>query len=200
MSIRGRVAIVGVGETAYYKHGRARESEFALALRAILSACEDAGSDPGKVDGFASYSNDRNDPSRLAAALGLPELRFSNMQWGGGGGGGSAAVGNAAAAVATGYADCVVGVRALAQGQVQRFGAAPPGGTAAGGELCPARPPTCWASRRARSTATPRAGTTRRPTPPRASPRWPRTSGRWRASAPRTCTWSRATRTSPAGC
>src|SRR6266852_3834219 len=87
-TIRGRVAIAGVGETAYYKHGRAPESEFALALRAILRACEDAGIDPRQVDGFASYSNDRNDPSRLAAALGLPELRFSNMQWGGGGGGG----------------------------------------------------------------------------------------------------------------
>src|SRR2546429_7866790 len=132
MSIRGRVAIVGVGETAYYKHGRAPESEFALALRAILSACEDAGIDPRQVDGFASYSNDRNDPSRLAAALGLPELRFSNMQWGGGGGGAWAAVGNAAAAIAAGYADCVVVFRALAQGQFQRFGAAPPAATASG--------------------------------------------------------------------
>ncbi len=131
-TIRGRVAVVGVGETAYYKHGRAPESEFALALQAILRACEDAGIDPRQVDGFASYSNDRNDPSRLAAALGLPELRFSNMQWGGGGGGGSAAVGNAAAAVAAGYADCVVVFRALAQGQFQRFGAAPPGGTVSG--------------------------------------------------------------------
>jgi acetyl-CoA acetyltransferase len=131
-TIRGRVAIVGIGETAYYKHGRAPESEFALALRAILRACEDAGIDPRRVDGFASYSNDRNDPSRLAAALGLPELRFSNMQWGGGGGGGSAAVGNAAAAVAAGYADCVVVFRALAQGQFQRFGAAPPGGVVSG--------------------------------------------------------------------
>ena len=131
-TIRGQVAIAGIGETAYYKHGRAPESEFALALRAILRACEDAGIDPRQVDGFASYSNDRNDPSRLAAALGLPELRFSNMHWGGGGGGGSAAVGNAAAAVAAGYADCVVVFRALAQGQFQRFGAAPPGGTVSG--------------------------------------------------------------------
>jgi len=131
-SIRGQVAVVGVGETTYYKHGRAPESEFALALQAILRACDDAGIDPRQVDGFASYSNDRNDPSRLAAALGLPELRFSNMQWGGGGGGGSAAVGNAAAAVAAGYADCVVVFRALAQGQFQRFGAAPPGGTVSG--------------------------------------------------------------------
>jgi len=131
-SIRGRVAIVGVGETVYYKHGQAREPEVTLALQAILAACADAGIDPRSIDGFASYSNDRNDPSRLAAALGLPELRFSNMQWGGGGGGGSAAVGNAAAAVAAGYADCVVVFRALAQGQFQRFGAAPPAATATG--------------------------------------------------------------------
>jgi acetyl-CoA acetyltransferase len=131
-SIRGRVAIAGVGETAYYKHGQAPEPEVKLALRAILAACDDAGLDPRAIDGFASYSNDRNDPSRLAAALGLPELRFANMQWGGGGGGGSAAVGNAAAAIAAGYADCVVVFRALAQGQFQRFGAAPPAATAAG--------------------------------------------------------------------
>jgi acetyl-CoA acetyltransferase len=131
-TIRGRVAIAGVGETTYYKHGQAPESEMVLALRAILSACEDAGLDPRAIDGFASYSNDRNDPSRLAAALGLPELRFSNMQWGGGGGGGSAAVGNAAAAIAAGYADCVVVFRALAQGQFQRFGAGPPAATVSG--------------------------------------------------------------------
>jgi acetyl-CoA acetyltransferase len=131
-TIRGKVAIVGVGETVYYKHGQAPEPEVKLALQAILAACADAGIDPRAIDGFASYSNDRNDPSRLAAALGIPELRFSNMQWGGGGGGGSAAVGNAAAAIAAGYADCVVVFRALAQGQFQRFGAAPPSATVSG--------------------------------------------------------------------
>ena len=124
-TIRGQVAIAGIGETTYYRHGKAPDPEFKLALMAILRACEDAGLDPRQIDGFASYSNDRNDPSRLAAALGLPELRFSNMQWGGGGGGGSAAVANAAAAVAAGFADCVVVFRALAQGQFARFGQGP---------------------------------------------------------------------------
>jgi acetyl-CoA acetyltransferase len=131
-TLRGKAAIVGLGETTYYKHGRAPEPEFKLALMAILKACEDAGIDPRRIDGFASYSNDRNEPSRIAAALGLPELRFSNMQWGGGGGGGSAAVGNAAAAVAAGLADCVVVFRALAQGQFQRFGSAPGVATVSG--------------------------------------------------------------------
>ena len=131
-SLRGKGAVVGGGETTYWRHGKSPHSEFKLALMAILAAAEDAGLDPRRIDGFASYSTDRNAPSRLAAALGLPALRFSNMNWGGGGGGGSAAVGNAAAAVACGMADCVVVFRALAQGQLQRFGAAPPGGTASG--------------------------------------------------------------------
>ena len=36
-----------------------------------MRAAEDAGIDPKEIDGFASYSNDRNDPSRIAAALGI---------------------------------------------------------------------------------------------------------------------------------
>jgi acetyl-CoA acetyltransferase len=47
------------------------------------------------------------------------------MVWGGGGGGGSAAIGNAAAAIAAGYAKCVVVYRGLAQGQFGRFGQTP---------------------------------------------------------------------------
>src|SRR5262245_59361279 len=123
-TLRGRVAVVGIGESVYYKRGDAPDSEFVLACQAILAACADAGVDVAEVDGFASYSNDRNEPSRLAAALGTRELRFSNMQWGSGGGGVAAAVGNAAAAIVAGLADCVVVFRALAQGQFGRFGEA----------------------------------------------------------------------------
>lgn len=121
-TLRGKVAIIGVGETTYYKHGDSPDPEFVLATKAILAACQDAGVDPRSIDGFASYSNDRNDASRLAAALGIRELRFANMQWGGGGGGMAAAVGNAAMAIACGVADRVVVFRALAQGQFGRFG------------------------------------------------------------------------------
>jgi len=125
-TISRKTAIVGVGETTYYKHGAAPDAEFKLGLMAILKAVEDAGLDIKDIDGFASYSNDRNEPARIATALGLPDLKFSNMQWGGGGGGGSAAVANAAAAVAAGYANYVVVFRALAQGQFGRFGQAAP--------------------------------------------------------------------------
>ncbi len=131
-TLRGRVAIVGIGETAYYRHGQSPDAEFKLALKAILAACGDAGIDPREIDGFASYSNDRTDPSRLAAALGTKQLRSTTMQWGGGGGGNCAAVANGAAAVASGLADCVIAFRALAQGQFGRFGQSPTAATISG--------------------------------------------------------------------
>lgn len=121
-SLRGKVAVAGVGETTYYRHGKSPDPEFVLCLKAILAACEDAGIDPRDIDGFASFSDDRNDPMSLATALGIHELRFANMQWGGGGAGVAGALANAAAAINGGLADCVVVHRALAQGQFGRFG------------------------------------------------------------------------------
>lgn len=121
-TLRGQAAIVGAGETTYYRRGASPHAEFRLALEAVLGACESAGIDAREVDGFSSYSDDRSDASRMSAALGCRELRFASMQWGGGGGGASAAIGNAAAAIATGQAECVVAFRALAQGQFGRFG------------------------------------------------------------------------------
>ena len=123
-TLRGRVAIVGIGETTYYRHGQSRDAEFKLALKAILAACSDAGIDPRDIDGFSSFSDDRSEASRLAAALGTRQLRTATMQWGGGGGGCCAAVANGAAAIVAGLADCVVAFRALAQGQHGRFGQA----------------------------------------------------------------------------
>ena len=133
-TLRGRVAVVGIGETAYYKHGQAPEPEFKLVLRAILAACADAGIAPHEIDGFASYANERNDAVRLASALGVTTLRTATMQWGGGGGGVAAAVANGAAAIAAGLADCVVVHRGLAQGEFGRFGQTV-GDNALGGEM-----------------------------------------------------------------
>ena len=116
---------MGIGETDYYRHGASPDAEFKLALKAILAACADAGIDPRHIDGFASYSDDRSDASRMAAALGLSRLRLATTQWGGGGGGCCAAVANAAASIVAGLADCVVVFRSLAQGQYGRFGQTP---------------------------------------------------------------------------
>ncbi|HLY87786.1 MAG TPA: hypothetical protein VKQ27_02260 [Acetobacteraceae bacterium] len=121
-TLRGRVAVIGIGETDYYRHGGSPDPEFKLALKAILAACGDAGIDPRDIDSFSSYSDDRNEASRLAAALGTRRLRAATMQWGGGGGGSCAAVANAAASIVAGLADCVVVFRSLAQGQYGRFG------------------------------------------------------------------------------
>lgn len=121
-TIRGKTAIVGLGETRYYKRGAAPDPEFKMTLEAIKLAADDAGIDVRDIDGYASFSNDRNDPAHLAAALGSKHVGFSNMFWGGGGGGGSGAVANAAAAVAAGYCDIAVAYRGLAQGQFGRFG------------------------------------------------------------------------------
>ena len=131
-TLRGRVAVVGIGESPYYRHGRSPDAEFKLALQAILAACGDAGIEPRAIDGFASYGDDRSEATRLASALGLPRLRSATMQWGGGGGGCCAAVANGAAAVATGQADCVVVFRSLAQGQQGRFGQSAAAGTVSG--------------------------------------------------------------------
>jgi len=42
-SIRGKIAVAGVGETPYYKHGESPEPEFKMALEAILNVGADAG-------------------------------------------------------------------------------------------------------------------------------------------------------------
>lgn len=131
--LREKVAIAGIGETEYVRWGQQTRSEFRLACEAILKALDDAGLTVKDLDGFASYSDDRNDPTSLATALGVPVLRFSNMMWGGGGGGGQGAVMNAMLAVATGAANCVVAYRSLCQGQFGRFGQGRPGVPRVGG-------------------------------------------------------------------
>ncbi len=53
-SISGRAAIAGLGATEFSKNsGR---TELRLAMEATLAALEDAGIDPGEVEGFSSYS------------------------------------------------------------------------------------------------------------------------------------------------
>ena len=43
-TMRGETAIIGIGETTYYKRGRSPDPEFKLVIEAILKACADAGS------------------------------------------------------------------------------------------------------------------------------------------------------------
>jgi acetyl-CoA acetyltransferase len=119
--MHGKAVVVGVGESRYYKRGGAPETEFQLACIAIRNAVEDAGLTMADVDGFASYM-DRNEPVRLSHALGTGALSFTGQTFGGGGNGSGAAVTMADMAVSSGYAQCVVVFRALAQGQFGRYG------------------------------------------------------------------------------
>lgn len=123
MSFRDRAAIVGLAESEYRKWGQITDrSEFQLALEVIVRAVEEAGLGIDEVDGFSSFSNDRNEGALVATALGIPELRYADMTWITGGGGACAAVGNAAMAIATGLARCVVVYRSICMGEFQRFG------------------------------------------------------------------------------
>lgn len=118
-----RTAIVGIGETDYARYGLiADRSEFELCCTAIVRAAEDAGIDIAEIDGFCSFSYERQEPVVIQAALGIPALRFSNLVWGAGGGGCAGAVMNAALAIHAGICKHVVVYRSLCQGQFERYG------------------------------------------------------------------------------
>ncbi len=112
------MAVTEVGETEHTKYGRIGQPEFRRALEAILAAGADACLEPRMLDGFSSYSADRNDLNRLSTALDLPHYAFASMVYRGGV---CAAIGNASGIV-VGYANFVVVYRALAQGEFGRFG------------------------------------------------------------------------------
>jgi hypothetical protein len=100
--------VAGIGESDYFERGKSPLSEFQLALTAIRAACADAGLDPAEIDGFVSYMDQRNDPLRLSAALGVRSLSWTSQPWGGGGNNMAAAVQLAAAAASAGSARHVV--------------------------------------------------------------------------------------------
>jgi len=130
--LRDRTSIAGIGETRYWKAGGATSSEFELACEAVKRALADAGLSLADVDGLSVYSGERSEPTELAQALGLRQLRYVSL-YPGGGNSACAVVHHAALAVAAGSADVVVCYRSICQGQFGRFGGARVGsGTARG--------------------------------------------------------------------
>ncbi len=118
---RGKVAVVGLGQTPYYKRGTSPDAERKMCLKAIVAACEDAHIDPKDIDGFSSYGADINEGPRLTAGLGTRELRWTTIIWGGGGGGSAGAVAAAASAIISGQADTVAVYRASAESSSGRL-------------------------------------------------------------------------------
>ena len=119
ISLRNEVAIAGIGATEFSKSSGV--SELSLAAQCIVAACEDAGVNPGEVDGLVSFTLDSTDEIEVARAVGANDLGFfSRVHYGGG-----AAVGTiaqAAMAIATGQASTVVCYRALNGRSGKRMG------------------------------------------------------------------------------
>jgi acetyl-CoA acetyltransferase len=113
-SLRASAAVVGLGQTPWYKRATAPEPEMKLALRAIVSAAEDAGIDTKDIDGFVSWGSEKNAGQLLMTSLGMRELRYGALMWTHGGGS-AGALGLAATAIATGQAEIVVVLRAMAE-------------------------------------------------------------------------------------
>ncbi len=119
LSISGRAAIAGLGNTEFSKNsGR---TELRLAMEATLQALADAGIDPSEVDGFSSYTVDKVPEYEIARLLGAKNVKFFS-QVPHGGGAACAPVLHAAMAVATGVAKTVVVYRAMNERSWYRFG------------------------------------------------------------------------------
>lgn len=119
--MRGTTAIAGIGQTEFYKRGTSPLSERKQALTAIVDACAEAGVQSWEIDGFASYSWDRQDATTLQPELGCAEVRWSSLVHGGGGGGIPGAIGMASAAILSGQASIVAVYRTVAEKEFGRF-------------------------------------------------------------------------------
>jgi acetyl-CoA acetyltransferase len=109
LSIKDRTAVVGIGQTALAKG--LEDSELSLACQAISAAIDDAGLEPGDVDGLALFSMEDGREVDVARNLGLGDITFFS-QVGYGGGAGCGTIGQAAMAVATGQCEVAVAWRA----------------------------------------------------------------------------------------
>lgn len=101
MSLAGKVAIVGIGQTTF---GKGLEpSERALACEAIIAALDDAGIPAHDIDAVSSFTMEATPDYEIVRSVGLGPLHFFS-QAPHGGGAGPAAVGHAALAIASGVA------------------------------------------------------------------------------------------------
>jgi acetyl-CoA acetyltransferase len=122
--VRDQTCIVGVGTTAYGKRGEFYgRSPVDQVRKALDIALAESGLDRREIDGFATYSVEKMDPSLLAPALGIPNVNWSSMVHGGGGGGACGALGAGAAAGVSGQAPVVMVYKVITQPPHMRFGA-----------------------------------------------------------------------------
>jgi acetyl-CoA acetyltransferase len=105
MSLKGKAAITGVGETRYSR--QSGKSVATLQMEASLAAIRDAGLDPKDIDGIIAYGSMSVVAEDFVTSFGIPDLRFSAVTPLGGASA-VASVQCAAAAVAAGICNHVL--------------------------------------------------------------------------------------------
>ena len=118
-NLRGKYAIVGVGETEYIRGaGRTTRS---MATESIKRAMDDAGLKPGEVDGMMSYSQmDSTLSTFVAGDLGI-RLNYFMDVWGGGSSI-EALIGIATGVIEAGMCNTIVIFRSMNGHSGMRFG------------------------------------------------------------------------------
>ena len=117
--MRGRTAIVGIGQTEFsWSSGR---SEAALAVEAIRNALDDAGLTVGDVDGLVRFSEESTSSSELVSLMRMRPLSFTADE-GTGGAFAPALLGLADLAISSGRARVVVAFRAFNGRSMRRLG------------------------------------------------------------------------------
>jgi acetyl-CoA acetyltransferase len=131
--VQGLTAVVGIGESVYYRQGRSPDPGLKLTATAVRNALDDAGLTPSEVDGLVTFMDTSLRPhANVSSWLGFGDLAFAANPMSGGGNLGAAAIGLADAAICAGYATTVVVYRGLAQGAEGRYGQKRGSGNAAG--------------------------------------------------------------------
>jgi acetyl-CoA acetyltransferase len=77
MSLNGKGAITGIGETAYSK--ASPKTAFELQIEASLAAIRDAGLDPKQIDGIIPIGITGAPAEAFVTNFGIPDLRFSAL-------------------------------------------------------------------------------------------------------------------------
>ena len=105
MSLNGKAAITGVGDTRYSR--QSGKSVTTLQMEASLAAVRDAGLDPKDIDGIVAYGSMAVVAEDFVTNFGIPDLRFSAVTPLGGASA-VASIQCAAAAVAAGICNHVL--------------------------------------------------------------------------------------------
>jgi acetyl-CoA acetyltransferase len=121
--VYNKAAVIGIGESVYYRQGRSPHSALQLTATAVKNAIADAGLQPKDIDGLVTFMDTTHRAhANLASWFGFSNLHFAANPMSGGGNLGAAAVNLADAAVCAGYATNVVVYRGINQGEEGRYG------------------------------------------------------------------------------